>query len=682
MYNDYDRSEYYKYMGRAFKSNAEHKKQLKCFDFVDGLSIYKKIEFDLVCRNIELRKDRKKQYIRDQEIENSLSANEYLCKYAKSEGIPISHAYIEFSRKFNMNISYQERYILSEYPDATCIRSWDLRYMKDRLKTPSPELFGAVDVLYIYHAQDNSVIMLITEIVEADTKLRMPVTLWSSPNCGEFFDFLHVPAPYPLYKLPDFVHDSSKKILVCSDEEEAGLVSSEHNWMISKEWQTTTWSGGLFETIRGTDWGVLNGHSEVVIFVQPSEEGFHKAFSVYTALKKAHVHGVRFLLRKKELDSSEISRADGIRFALNALDEENGASLRTFQSAGKRYFKLDFKGDDDEIEVISGVQLLADTSADEDFILSPVLRTCDKALLCANRGAGKTWFVLMLALSCITAQELIPGWRAEKARKVLVIDGEMPRSSLKKRLGELCLGSQLSETCLNGDNLRFATRTLHQTPSLESEERRKKLFPHIEWADVIIIDNLSSLWPSVLQNNIEASRDFNAFIRSPELCEKAVIFVDHTNKTGNFSIGTSGKEHALDLVWTLKKSDSVLTLKTTKHRNLSDESVRDIHYSMVAMNDGLVFKSTDDIAEKKSYQETVSSEMISCKNKFDTSNEQTKRTSIPKERSPQSLEERVLSVHREYPGLSGNDVARMLSAYAGRTTITNTIKKLRDCGRW
>ena len=39
MYNDYDRSEYYKYMGRAFKSNAEHKKQLKCFDFVDGLSI-------------------------------------------------------------------------------------------------------------------------------------------------------------------------------------------------------------------------------------------------------------------------------------------------------------------------------------------------------------------------------------------------------------------------------------------------------------------------------------------------------------------------------------------------------------------------------------------------------------------------------------------------------------------
>ena len=74
--------------------------------------------------------------------------------------------------------------------------------------------------------------------------------------------------------------------------------------------------------------------------------------------------------------------------------------------------------------------------------------------------------------------------------------------------------------------------------------------------------------------------------------------------------------------------------------------------------------------------------MISCKNKFDTSNEQTKRTSIPKERSPQSLEERVLSVHREYPGLSGNDVARMLSAYAGRTTITNTIKKLRDCGRW
>lgn len=85
-----------------------------------------------------------------------------------------------------------------------------------------------------------------------------------------------------------------------------------------------------------------------------------------------------------------------------------------------------------------------------------------------------------------------------------------------------------------------------------------------------------------------------------------MIFVDHTNKTGNSSIGTSGKEHALDLVWTLKRSGSVLTLKTTKHRNLSDESVRDIHYSLVAMNDGLAFKSTDDIAEKKSYQETLS----------------------------------------------------------------------------
>lgn len=598
MYNDHDRSEYYRYMARAFKLNAVQRKQLKCFDFVDSFSIHKKIEFDLVCRNIELRKDRKKQYISDPEIENSLSVNEYLCKYAKSEGIPINHAHIEFSRKFNMDISYQERYILSEYPDATCIRSWDLESRKDILKTSSPGLFGAVNVLYIYRTQDNSVIMLIAEIVDADTKLRMPVTLWSSPNCGEFFDFLHVPAPYPLYRLPDFVHDSSKKILVCSDEEESELVSSEHHWIISKGWQTTTWSGGLFKTIRSTDWGVLKGHSEVVIFVQPSKEGFHKAFAVYMALKKAHVHGISFLLRQKELDSSEISRANGIRFALNALDEENGASLRFFQSAGKRYFKLDFKGDDDEIEVISGVQLLADTSDDEDFIVSPVLRTSDKALLCASRGVGKTWFVLMLALSCVTTQELIPGWRAEKSRKVLVIDGEMPRSSLKKRLGKLCRGSQISETRLN-DNLRFVTRTLHQTPSLESEEGRKKLFPHIEWANVIIINNLSSLWPSALQSNIEASRDFNAFIRSPELCEKAVIFVDHTNKTGKSSIGTSGKEHALDLVWTLKKSDSVLTLKTTKHRNLSDESVRDIHYSLVAMDDGLAFKNTDSIAEKK-----------------------------------------------------------------------------------
>lgn len=88
------------------------------------------------------------------------------------------------------------------------------------------------------------------------------------------------------------------------------------------------------------------------------------------------------------------------------------------------------------------------------------------------------------------------------------------------------------------------------------------------------------------------------------------------------------------------------------------------------------------LQKKKNYEKIVSSEITSCKDKFEAQNEQTKGSSVLGESSPQSLEERILWVHQEHPDWSGNGIAKELSGYASRTTITNKIKELKICGRW
>lgn len=239
-----------------------------------------------------------------------------------------------------------------------------------------------MSIQYTYQTQDENTAMLIGEVDKDGAKYKIPLTLWKEGGSRTFLDSLHIPAPYPLYRLSILTKDPFKGVIICSDEEEVEFISKKQlSFYVNifynlksvnlYKWKFTTWSGGILETIKNTDWEILNRYNIIVILVHPSKEGFRKSFAVYKAIKSVYSGNVTFFIRHKELDSPEVSREEGIKFAFLELAKGKWVSLDSFLDAGERYFNLHFNDTRDKIEVISGEQLLADTSDDEDFILSP-----------------------------------------------------------------------------------------------------------------------------------------------------------------------------------------------------------------------------------------------------------------------------------------------------------------------
>ena len=70
-----------------------------------------------------------------------------------------------------------------------------------------------------------------------------------------------------------------------------------------------------------------------------------------------------------------------------------------------------------------------------DLLLGNLLSTTTRALLIGPTGLGKTMFGLAVALAIVCNAGFLH-WGAGRAGRVLYIDGEMPRSEMKRRLRE------------------------------------------------------------------------------------------------------------------------------------------------------------------------------------------------------------------------------------------------------
>ena len=67
------------------------------------------------------------------------------------------------------------------------------------------------------------------------------------------------------------------------------------------------------------------------------------------------------------------------------------------------------------------------------MVLDPVIPEKGLVMLYATRGTGKTHVALGIAYAVATGSAFLK-WRAERPRRVLLVDGEMPASALRERL--------------------------------------------------------------------------------------------------------------------------------------------------------------------------------------------------------------------------------------------------------
>lgn len=200
-------------------------------------------------------------------------------------------------------------------------------------------------------------------------------------------------------------------------------------------------------------------------------------------------------------------------------------------------------------------------------ILAPWLLTQSLNMLYAWRGVGKTHVALGIAYATASGGKFL-NWKADKPRKVLYVDGEMPARSMQDRLKGLIAGN---DDDFDPEYFRLVTPDLQTggMPDLCTADGQAAIDANIGDTELIIIDNLSSLARSGgRENDAESWLPIQPWALKQRQQGRSVLFVHHSGK-GGAQRGTSKKEDILD---------TVLSLKRPAEYNPADGAVFEVHF--------------------------------------------------------------------------------------------------------
>lgn len=185
-----------------------------------------------------------------------------------------------------------------------------------------------------------------------------------------------------------------------------------------------------------------------------------------------------------------------------------------------------------------------------ETLLSPWLPRAGLAMVYAPRGLGKTWLASHVAWAVATGGTFL-NWRADRPSRVLCVDGEMPAADLQRRFETIRRSTGVATV---PDTLRILPAALEETglPDLGTEEGRAILDACIGDAELVVLDNLSTLMRSGRENEADDWGGFQAWLLGHRRQGRTVLVIHHAAKGGQ-QRGTSKREDALDVVLALKK---------------------------------------------------------------------------------------------------------------------------------
>jgi putative DNA primase/helicase len=185
-----------------------------------------------------------------------------------------------------------------------------------------------------------------------------------------------------------------------------------------------------------------------------------------------------------------------------------------------------------------------------ELMLTPWLPCKGLALVYALRGVGKTHIALGVGWAVATATGFLR-WTAPAARRVLLVDGEMPAELLQERLRRVSGASATQPAEWN--HLRIVAADFQKSglPDLASPNAQQFYEPLIADRDLIIIDNLSTICRGMKENEADSWVPLQTWALSLRRAGKSALFFHHGGKSGQ-QRGTSRKEDVMDTVMALR----------------------------------------------------------------------------------------------------------------------------------
>jgi hypothetical protein len=231
-------------------------------------------------------------------------------------------------------------------------------------------------------------------------------------------------------------------------------------------------------------------------------------------------------------------------------------------------------------------ELLAHSFPAQEPLLGPWLRKQTLAMVHAWRGVGKTHFALGAAYAVASGGGFLK-WQAERPRKVLYIDGEMPGAAIQDRLRAI-VGSPDGQPQPPAEYLRVVTPDVQEwaLPDLATTQGQGDYDAVIQDAELIVIDNLSALSRTGPENEGESWLPIASWALARRREGRAVLFVHHEGKNGQ-QRGSSRREDLLDVVISLARPSDYaeqegarFILKFKKARGLCGNDVDDIEAAL------------------------------------------------------------------------------------------------------
>lgn len=195
-------------------------------------------------------------------------------------------------------------------------------------------------------------------------------------------------------------------------------------------------------------------------------------------------------------------------------------------------------------------EFLARDIKPRENVLAPWLPERGLAMIFAWRGIGKTWISLGIS-HAIAAGGSFLRWRAPRPRRVLHVDGEMPQSALQERLALIVNGAD-SEAVDDYLLLLMADEYEGGIPCLAHRETQSTIEAHMADADVLVLDNVSTLFGSALENEADGWAPVQEWLLRLRRMGKSVVVIHHANKGGD-QRGTSRREDVLDTSISLER---------------------------------------------------------------------------------------------------------------------------------
>ena len=185
-------------------------------------------------------------------------------------------------------------------------------------------------------------------------------------------------------------------------------------------------------------------------------------------------------------------------------------------------------------------------------LLSPILMQQSSGMIAAYRGVGKTLLAHGIGLAVASGGTFLR-WRADKPRKVVLVDGEMPAKALQDRARAALAGLKGPRPAKGFIRLVAMDRQpLGFSLNLADPAHQALVEAEIGDAELLILDNIATLVRGGSPNDEDAWATMQAWLLQLRRRGVAVLLVHHAARAGN-PRGSVAREDILDVVIELRR---------------------------------------------------------------------------------------------------------------------------------